>query len=180
MRIPMIALAIVGAFLIGVFVGVDADAQPTQPVSVIEKRETCHVKARTYNKLLVRQRQYGGPKVKRHSRPVPCAVFEARKKRLAKLRDRHQRRLRTDARYAITKAFAPLGRVSQALRVAYCESTMNRFARNSGGYSGLFQLGSHHFWRLRGKPYYHAYANARAAASIVAGDGGWNQWECKP
>ncbi|MGB1583344.1 MAG: hypothetical protein ACPHCI_06105 [Solirubrobacterales bacterium] len=92
---------------------------------------------------------------------------------------REAKRLATDVKYAITKAFARLGRTAQAMRVAYCESTHNRFAVN-GQYRGLFQLGRHHWHRLRGLPYYHAYANARAAASIVAADGGWGQWSCRP
>lgn|SRR5574343_43324 len=92
-----------------------------------------------------------------------------------------ERKLETNPRYAIPRAFEDAGiawRTSEAMRVAYCESTLNRFATN-GQYAGLFQLSSAHQARMKGSPF-HAYDNARHAANTVRADGGWGQWECKP
>ena len=140
------------------------------------------VSAKTFNKALRTRRELGGKKPKQFAHKPVCVRPDYRRvqAQIKRLKRAEARRLETNPVYAIRKAFDPIGRTGEALRVARCESTLNRFARNSGGYSGLFQLGSHHFHRLRGLPWYHAYANARAAAEIVAGDGGWGQWVCRP
>jgi hypothetical protein len=159
-------------------------ASPSQPgsdVSPVRPVVTCQkVAAKTFNKKLKVRQKLGGPKPKQFANRPVCAHHLRKVNRdIRSLKKREARRLETDVRYAIARAFDPLGRTAEALRVAHCESTHNRFATN-GQYRGLFQLGAHHYFRLRGKPYSHAYANARAAASIVAADGGWGQWSCQP
>jgi hypothetical protein len=74
---------------------------------------------------------------------------------------------------------------SEALRVAWCESRMNVYARN-GQYLGLFQFGS--FARARYGFAWNAWAQARAAYRYFldalhdpkTGHNGWAPWECRP
>jgi hypothetical protein len=68
-------------------------------------------------------------------------------------------------------------------QVAYCEARFQPTARN-GQYLGLFQLGSGFrsrspFFSGAGLDPYSPYANAMAAARVVAKEG-WRQWECRP
>lgn len=107
-------------------------------------------------------------------------VCKSHFKKLGKRIERIKRRLETDVRYAIRKAFAPLGRVGEALSVAYCESSNNRFSINASNHAGLFQLSTEHQRYLKFGPWYHAYSNAYRAAEIVRADGGWRQWSCRP
>jgi hypothetical protein len=66
----------------------------------------------------------------------------------------------------------------QALRVAYCESRFNIWARN-GQYFGLFQMGSHE--RATYGDGYNAWAQSRAAFRYFLDSGrGWGPWSCKP
>lgn len=66
---------------------------------------------------------------------------------------------------------------SGMIRVAQCESTLNRWATN-GQYLGLFQLGG--FARskfLRGN-WYNPWKNSEAAARYARWAGGWSPWTC--
>lgn len=67
---------------------------------------------------------------------------------------------------------------SQALRVAFCESGYNVWARN-GQYLGLFQMGY-----TERKVYGHswdAWGQARAAYRyFVASGRDWSPWSCRP
>lgn len=177
----VLAAALLAAFIL--LAMVPGDAESTTAVESKPATPTCStVSAKRFNAALKTRRQLGGKAPRKYAHKPVCIRPDYRRVRaqIKRLRKAEARRLETNAVYAITKAFNPIGRTGEALRVARCESTLNRFARNSGGYSGLFQLGSHHFYRLRGLPWYHAYANARAAAEIVRGDGGWGQWVCRP
>lgn len=67
---------------------------------------------------------------------------------------------------------------SQALRVAFCESGYNVWARN-GQYLGLFQMGS--YARSRYGHGYDPWTQARAAYRYFRDSGyGWGPWTCKP
>jgi hypothetical protein len=65
---------------------------------------------------------------------------------------------------------------SEALRVAWCESRMNVYARN-GDYLGLFQFGS--FARAHYGFAWNALAQARSAYRYFL-DAGWKPWACSP
>lgn len=65
---------------------------------------------------------------------------------------------------------------SEALRVAWCESRFNVYARN-GMYWGLFQMGS--FARARYGHSWNAWGQSRAAYRYFL-DAGWSPWECSP
>jgi len=77
---------------------------------------------------------------------------------------------------AICATFGPY--CGQALRVSWCESRWNVWARN-GQYLGLFQMGA----RERAR-YGHgtgAWAQSRAALRyFVASGRTWRPWSCKP
>lgn len=143
------------------------------------KPECQKISARKWNHLVRTERALDGHSRALRYKPVCRRTYKEFKRHVIRVKAKHLSRLEADAPYAIHWAFRRLGRVGQAMRVARCESTLNRFAEN-GQYRGLFQLGAHHYWRLGGLPYSHAYANAAAAAQIVQEDGGWGQWECRP
>ena len=66
-----------------------------------------------------------------------------------------------------------------AIRVAYCESRLNRFARNVySGAAGLFQLMPFH-WQGKFNPY-NALANTRYAYRLSSAGYNWQAWVCKP
>jgi hypothetical protein len=65
---------------------------------------------------------------------------------------------------------------SEAIRVAWCESRMNVYARN-GQYLGLFQFGE--FARARYGFGWDALSQARAAYRYFLA-AGWGPWECRP
>ncbi len=153
---------------------------------VVPKVKTCHtIPASKWNHLLRVNRRVTGRPINRKrikNRPVCVSHYRKLKRTVQKRKRRLARKLATNARVAIPKAFSDAGigwRTSEALRVAWCESRYNRFARNSGGYSGLFQLSYAHQARMRGD-WFNAYANAYHAAITVRADGGWRQWECRP
>ena len=77
---------------------------------------------------------------------------------------------------AITTVFGPYAQ--QALRVAYCESHYNVWARN-GQYLGLFQMGS--YARSRFGHTWDPWGQARAAYRyfVLAGRD-WSPWACRP
>lgn len=147
---------------------------PTAATGPVKPPPCRTIRASKWNHLVRLERRLDGRSRPLKNRPVCRITYKRFKRHVQRV---ESRQLETNVRYAIAKAFDPIGRTGQAMAVAYCESTLNRFATN-GQYVGLFQLGSHHYHRLRGKPYSHAYANARAAAEIVAADGHWGQWEC--
>lgn len=135
------------------------------------------VSAKKWNKLRVRELRADGASRQHKKKPVCVNTYRKFKRHVQKVERGLARRLKTDAIFAIQKAFAPLGRVGQAMTVARCESHFNRFAEN-GQYKGLFQLSANH--RSYVRDWTHAYQNAKRAADIVRGDGDWGQWECKP
>jgi hypothetical protein len=63
------------------------------------------------------------------------------------------------------------------LRVARCESNLNRHATN-GQYLGLFQLGGFARDRYLRGAWNDSYANALAAARYAHDSGGWGPWTC--
>ena len=81
-----------------------------------------------------------------------------------------------EVRTAICTTFR--GYCSQALRVAWCESRYNVYARN-GQYLGLFQMGS--YARGRYGHSWSAWGQARAAYRYFRDSGySWGPWACKP
>ena len=72
-----------------------------------------------------------------------------------------------------------------AVRVMMCESGGNPNATN-GSFDGLFQQmrsawgGRSATYGMAGRSIYDGYANAVVSAGMVANDGGWRQWSCKP
>jgi len=175
-----VALAAVLFFIIGSSIpnAVEpaSSISPTAATGPVKPPPCRMIRASKWNQLVRKERDLDGISRKLKNKPVCVRTYKRFKRHVQRV---ERRQLETNVRYAIAKAFDPIGRTDQAMAVAYCESTLNRFATN-GQYLGLFQLGSHHHHRLNGKPYSHAYANARAAAEIVAADGGWSQWECQP
>ena len=94
-----------------------------------------------------------------------------------------------DVEAAIAAAFDPIGRTSEAIAVASCESGLQPWKDNPNGYyRGLFQLGQHFEPTIQmvanvlGRPpdVHDPWVNAAAAAHTVEQDGGWGQWSCKP
>jgi|SRR5262252_5172024 len=75
----------------------------------------------------------------------------------------------------IRKVFGQYG--DQAVRVAYCESRLEVWAR-SGQYYGLFQMGS--FARAKYGHAWNAWAESRAAYRYFRDAHGWGPWSCKP
>ena len=74
-----------------------------------------------------------------------------------------------------------------AVRVARCESGLNPSAKNSSSSaSGIFQQLATYWpgraarWGMAGRSVFDPYANAVVSAGMVAGDGGWRQWSCRP
>jgi len=67
---------------------------------------------------------------------------------------------------------------AQALRVAWCESRFDVWARN-GQYLGLFQMGS--YARARYGHGNDPWAQSRAAYRyFVASGSDWSPWTCRP
>ena len=89
-------------------------------------------------------------------------------------------------RSLVETAFPP-ERVEEALRVMDCESHGNPNAKNrNSSASGLFQhltaFMENNAWRI-GLEWYDRFdpvLNIRVTALVVANDGGWRQWSCKP
>jgi hypothetical protein len=152
--------------------GQSQDFKPVVPV----KKPCKTVTPQVFNKRVKQLDKLTGKRHHKASRKVCKPHFKKLGKRIARIK----RRLETDVRYAIRKAFAPLGRVGEAMRVAYCESSHNRFSINASNHAGLFQLSTEHQRYLKFGPWHHAYSNAYRAAEIVRADGGWRQWVCKP
>ena len=73
-----------------------------------------------------------------------------------------------------------------AVRVMMCESGGNPHASNGGRFLGLFQQMATAWssrsarWGMAGRSVFDGYANAVVSAGMVAADGGWRQWECRP
>lgn len=73
-----------------------------------------------------------------------------------------------------------------AVRVMMCESGGNPRASNGGRFLGLFQQMASAWssraarWGMAGRSVFDGYANAVVSAGMVAADGGWRQWECRP
>lgn len=73
-----------------------------------------------------------------------------------------------------------------AVRVMMCESGGNPNASNGGRFMGLFQQMTSAWasrsatYGMAGRPITDGYANAVVSAGMVAHDGGWGQWSCKP
>jgi len=66
----------------------------------------------------------------------------------------------------------------QAVRVAYCEGRLRRWAHN-GQYLGMFQMGS--YARARYGHRFDAWTQARAALRYFNASGrDWSPWTCKP
>lgn len=103
----------------------------------------------------------------------------ARGQTIEKLRRESRHRWAPTVDYALrlaAAAYAPFGGPSYAkLRaVAFCESTLNPFARN-GKYLGLFQK----HWSPFGQfSVNDPVADALDTAATVVHDGSWRQWEC--
>jgi hypothetical protein len=77
---------------------------------------------------------------------------------------------------AICKVFGSY--CGQALRVSWCESRYNIWARN-GQYLGLFQMGD--YARARYGHSNNAWGQARAAYRYFTDSGrDWSPWSCKP
>lgn len=74
----------------------------------------------------------------------------------------------------------PASTEDAAYRVAYCETggTMDPYARNASGASGLFQLMPIH-WRGKFNPF-NALANTRFAYRLSKGGHDWSAWVCQP
>jgi hypothetical protein len=85
---------------------------------------------------------------------------------------------------AINKAFGPYGStvVSQAFRVAKCESGWVPTAGAGSYYQGLFQLGRHiAAINNYGGNYLDAWQNAQAARDLYVSRGrSWSAWSCQP
>ncbi len=75
---------------------------------------------------------------------------------------------------------------SGAPNVMYCESGGNPRASNGGRFLGLLQQmasawsGRAAAYGMGGRSAFDPWANAVVSAHMVQGDGGWQQWECKP
>jgi hypothetical protein len=123
---------------------------------------------------------------------TPCATVSACR-RVVRWQ-RHERlhlerrlaiRYQRDATYAIRLASAAFHVPIQDMRsVASCESGMGAqvTAEAGSGASGLFQFLAS-TWQhtpYSGFDVFDPLPNALAAAQIVAHDGGWGQWTCKP
>ena len=70
----------------------------------------------------------------------------------------------------------------EALKVAYCESRFNIWARN-GQYLGLFQMGSHEreLFGYGNNPWVQAKAAHRYFSYEIRHNAyGWAPWQCKP
>lgn len=170
-----LTLVYVGAMLLA---GAEVSAEPApagagSPAAKHCKTVTPHV----WNRYVRKLDRLTGRRHHKATRKVCKSKLRELKRKIARV----QYRLTTDPRFAIRRAFDDAGikwRTGEGLRVAYCESTLNRFATN-GQYAGLFQLSAAHQARMKGNVF-NAYDNARHAANTVRADGGWGQWECKP
>lgn len=77
----------------------------------------------------------------------------------------------------------PLELHTQALAVAFCESTWRPGAVNlSSGVTGLFQLwdGWYRYSGVNSADWADPVVNARAAYGAYRYSGGWRQWQCQP
>ena len=180
-------LAIILAAVISLAATPASSVVPPEGTLNLQPVPTCKtVLAKTFNDALRQRARLRGKKLSRKRlvhEPV-CVRPDYRRvqAQIKRLRRAEARKLATNPHYAIPRAFRDVGipgQVPAAMRVARCESTFNRFARN-GQYAGLFQLSASHQAAMTKGPWFHAYANAYRAAVIVRGDGGWGQWECRP
>lgn len=83
----------------------------------------------------------------------------------------------SDTTTAICRTFGPY--CGQALRVAWCESRYNVYARSPYGHWGLFQFGA--YARARYGFGWNAWTQSRAAYAYFRASGyRWTAWSCKP
>lgn len=106
---------------------------------------------------------------------VETWIARARSARLSL--ERHRRRLREDATYAICHVFGPY--CEQALGVARCESGSSMTPRaQNGQYLGTFQMGAYE--RATYGHGANVYEQARAAYRyFVASGRDWSPWSCR-
>lgn len=82
------------------------------------------------------------------------------------------------ARIAICHVFG--SRCAAAVRVARCESHLNRYALGSAGERGLFQIHPVHFGWVDERRLFEPYYNARIAYRLSRGGRTWRAWTCQP
>ena len=128
-------------------------------------------------------RAHGG----RACRTIPCYRKAIAWQRHDRAHLRHQLSVhwRRDATYAIRLASSAFHvPVTDMRSVAWCESRMGAqtTAEPSSGASGLYQF-LPSTWAHTPFATFNVFdplPNALAAAQIVAHDGGWRQWTCRP
>ena len=79
---------------------------------------------------------------------------------------------------AIRQVF-PSATEDAAIRVARCESRLNRWAVGRAGERGLFQIHPIHFYWMDERRLFDPVYNARIAYRLSRGGTSWRHWACR-
>jgi hypothetical protein len=88
-------------------------------------------------------------------------------------------RPRSETRRVILRVFGPRHGPA-AVRVAWCESRLDRRALGAAGERGLFQIHPVHFGWVDERRLWEPRYNARIALRLSRGGRDWSPWTCRP